>query len=71
MIDALCDLFGFKKEELVIIGNRIYTDIKTASVRGIKSALVYSVETTKQLYENSDVKADYEYESIFEIAKEF
>ena len=47
---------GFAKEETAVVGDRIYTDIKSGLNAGITGSLVMSGETTKEILDNSDVK---------------
>lgn len=45
--------YGYKKEESAVIGDRIYTDIKSGLNAGITGILVLSGETTKEILEES------------------
>lgn len=47
---------GYQKEETALLGDRIYTDIKSGLNAGITSVLVLSGETTKEMLEASEVK---------------
>lgn len=67
IVDAIVEKYGLKKQEIAMVGDRLYTDIKTGMNAGITSVLVMSGETTKQMYEISDVKADYVFPSIKEL----
>ena len=42
----------------VIIGDRLYTDIKMAAGNELTSILVFTGETTRKAYEKSEIKAD-------------
>lgn len=55
---------GFKPQETVLIGDRLYTDIACGFNAGICSILVLSGEGTLEDVEKSDVKPDYIYENI-------
>lgn len=59
-----------KQNEMVMVGDRLYTDIQGAKDSGIYSILVFSGETTKKSYDESEVKADFHYESVIEILKD-
>ncbi|MBO4982710.1 MAG: HAD-IIA family hydrolase [Clostridia bacterium] len=59
--------FGFKKEETAVIGDRIYTDIKSGISAGAVTILVLSGETTKEILDSSKDKPDYVLESAEEI----
>ena len=48
----------YKKEETVIIGDRIYTDIKSGIAAGAHSILVLSGETTKEILDASKDKPE-------------
>ncbi len=67
------NMVGCKKSETAVIGDRIYTDIKSGINAGAVSILVMSGETTKEILEQSDDKPDIVMESakeILEILKE-
>ncbi len=70
IIEALCIKYGYNKEEMAIIGDRLYTDIKTGENAEIVSILVLSGETSLFDYEKSDIRADYVYKSIKEICED-
>lgn len=59
--------FGYKKEETVIVGDRIYTDIACGINAGIYSALVMSGESTQETIDKSDIKPTAVFENITEI----
>ncbi len=54
-------------EDTVIIGDRIYTDIACGVNAGIDSVLVFSGETTREIWQNSTIHPTYTAESIAEI----
>ena len=54
---------GYTREETVVIGDRIYTDIKSGLNAGVTTILVMSGETTYEILEKSDDKPDYVMES--------
>ena len=57
------DKTGYKKEETAVIGDRIYTDIKSGLNAGVLSILVMSGETTYEILEESPQKPDLVLES--------
>jgi HAD superfamily hydrolase (TIGR01457 family) len=67
IIEAITEKYGLKKEELAMVGDRLYTDIKVGVNSGIASILVLSGETTEEMHRNSDVKADFVFPSIKEL----
>ncbi|MBQ7801979.1 MAG: HAD-IIA family hydrolase [Oscillospiraceae bacterium] len=47
---------GYGKKETAVVGDRIYTDVKSGINAGITGILVMSGETTLEILEKSDVK---------------
>lgn len=70
IVDAVIEKYKLKKEDVAIVGDRLYTDIKTGENAGITSILVLSGETSEQMYRDSDIHADYVFSSIKDIGKE-
>ncbi|MBR5152079.1 MAG: HAD-IIA family hydrolase [Clostridia bacterium] len=58
---------GFSKEETVIVGDRLYTDIACGVNAGISSIFVLSGEGTLEDLETSDTKPEFVYENIRKI----
>lgn len=56
--------YKLDKENMVMVGDRLYTDIKMGKVAGITSVLVYSGETKEEDYKNSETRADYVFNSV-------
>ena len=63
------DKTGYKKEETAVIGDRIYTDVKSGLNAGVLSILVMSGETTYEILEASEDKPHLVLESAKEILK--
>jgi ribonucleotide monophosphatase NagD (HAD superfamily) len=61
------DKTGYSKEETAVIGDRIYTDIKSGINAGVTTVLVLSGETTREILDASPEKPDYVMESANEI----
>jgi HAD superfamily hydrolase (TIGR01450 family) len=59
MINCLMQKFGASKEETIVIGDRIYTDIASGVNAGVDTVLVLSGEATYEDYERSEVKPTY------------
>ena len=55
---------GFAKEETVMIGDRLYTDIASGVNAGVSTIFVLSGEGTTDDLEQSEVKPDFIYDSI-------
>lgn len=58
-----------KKSEMIMIGDRLYTDIKGAKDYGITSVLVLSGETTMSMLKKSKTKPDFVIKDIGETVK--
>ena len=67
MIELALEKFGYKKEEAVMIGDRLYTDIASGYNAGIDTIFVLSGEGTLKDLEESDVKPTYVFENIREV----
>ena len=64
MIDIIAKAQGVPYENIAMVGDRIYTDVKTGINAGVTSILVLSGETTMEDYKKSDVKPDYILDSV-------
>ena len=64
IIESISLKYGIEKNEMVMVGDRLYTDIKTGENAGITSVLVYSGETKEEDYKKSETKASYVFGSI-------
>ena len=58
---------GYTKSETAVIGDRIYTDIKSGINAGTLTVLVMSGETTKEILEASPEKPDFVFTSCKEM----
>lgn len=63
-LDMIKSITGFNKEEMVIVGDRLYTDIATGFNNGVTSILVLSGETKKTDLEGSNIKPDLIFPSL-------
>ena len=61
------DRLGYTKEETCVVGDRIYTDVKSGLNAGITGILVMSGETTREILEQSEDKPHLVLESAREI----
>ena len=53
-----------KREDVVVIGDRIYTDIASGVNAGVDTVLVLSGEATKKDYDESQIKPTYLLQSV-------
>ncbi|MBE6787601.1 MAG: HAD-IIA family hydrolase [Ruminococcaceae bacterium] len=60
---------GYKREETAVIGDRIYTDVKSGVNAGALAVLVMSGETTEEILQASEVKPDLVLKDAGEIMK--
>jgi NagD protein len=67
IIDALFAQYPYSREEVAMVGDRLYTDIQTGINAGIVSILVLSGETTPAMYEAWSNKADFVFNHLGEI----
>ena len=67
IIDAIIEKYDLKKSELAMVGDRLYTDIRTGIDNGLTSILVMSGETDKKMLDESIYKPDYIFHSVKEL----
>ena len=67
IIEALFEKYHYNRDEVAMVGDRLYTDIQTGINAGIISILVLSGETTQEMYEAWENKADFVFNNIGEI----
>jgi 4-nitrophenyl phosphatase/NagD protein len=63
------DKWGIDAAHTLVIGDRIYTDIKSGLRAGTHTALVLSGETTREILEASEEKPEVVLESAAEILR--
>ena len=64
MIYQLMEKYNVKKEEVLVVGDRIYTDIKSGINAGVDTCLVLSGETTLDILNESKDKPTYVFNDI-------
>lgn len=69
MVFSAMEKFGYKKEETVVFGDRIYTDIACGVNAGVDTVLVLSGEATLDDYNASEVKPTFVLNHIKEMIK--
>lgn len=70
IVDGILEKYKLKKEDLCIVGDRLYTDIRTGLDNGLTSILVMSGETNKKMLANTEFVPDYVFDSINEMIEE-
>lgn len=68
-IDYIKKKYGVEESDMVIVGDRLYTDIKLAENNKITSVLVLSGETTQEEYNQSSINADIIVKSVSDLNK--
>ena len=63
-VDMITSITGFDKKDMVVIGDRLYTDIAMGFNNGVASALVLSGETKPEDVENSEIKPDFVFNAL-------
>jgi len=58
IVEETLRVTGLKKEEMAMVGDRLYTDIATGKNFGMLSILVLSGETTRDMAEKSAIRPD-------------
>lgn len=67
MVEYVVQQSIFSKEQTVVIGDRLYTDIATGINAGVTSICVLSGETKWEHLQNSKLKPDYVFNNVKEI----
>ena len=70
MVEILMKEKGYRREDIVVIGDRLYTDIACGINAGVTSVLVLTGETTKEDLKTTNYLPDFVFESVKEIIKE-
>ena len=68
-VDYITNMLSCSRDEIAFIGDRLATDIAIGASHGIPSALVLSGVTTREEYENSDIKASVTVNSMKDLAE--
>jgi HAD superfamily hydrolase (TIGR01457 family) len=69
IIAGLAERFGVKPSEIVMVGDRLYTDIALGTTAGVGTVLVLSGETKMGDLENSPYQPDLVCEDLAELVK--
>jgi HAD superfamily hydrolase (TIGR01450 family) len=67
MVEMALDMTGRTRDEAVLVGDRLYTDIACANMADISAALVLSGESTREEMQNSQYLVEYVYPSVKEM----
>ncbi|WP_312654198.1 HAD-IIA family hydrolase [Proteiniclasticum sp.] len=64
VVESIALKYALNQNEMVMVGDRLYTDVQTGINAGITSILVYSGETKPEDYEKSTICADFVFPSV-------
>lgn len=67
MVEMALSMTGYTRDETVLVGDRLYTDIACGNMAGVSAALVLSGESTREDLQNSQYLAEYVYPSVKEM----
>jgi 4-nitrophenyl phosphatase len=67
-LDAIIHVTGYSKDQIVFVGDRLYTDIAMGVNNGATSVLVLSGETSAEDADKSSLKPDYIFPSLMQLA---
>ena len=70
VVESIADKYNLDKSQMVMVGDRLYTDIQTGINAGITSVVVFSGETKEKDYEASEIKADFSFSSVKQMITE-
>lgn len=69
MVESVMNRFGLSKNEIAMVGDRLYTDMKMAQDSDITGIMVLSGEASKEDADKSEIKPDYIVQSVAYIHK--
>jgi HAD superfamily hydrolase (TIGR01450 family) len=70
IVEMCLNKTGFKKEDTLVIGDRLYTDIACGINGGVDTCLVFTGEATKEDIVDTEFKPTYSFNSIKELYEE-
>jgi NagD protein len=69
MLDGILDRYNLKPSEVLMVGDRIYTDVKMAQNAGAIGVLVLSGETTMDIVAEADTVPEIIAQDLAALAK--
>lgn len=70
IVEMCLEQTGFTKEETLVIGDRLYTDIACGINGGVDTAVLFTGEATKEDLIDTEFKPTYSFETIKDLYKE-
>lgn len=69
VVELCLSLSGFTKEETLVVGDRLYTDIACGINGGVDTCVVFTGEATPEDIETTPYKPTYAFENVAELLK--
>jgi HAD superfamily hydrolase (TIGR01450 family) len=67
IVDALTQNWGLRNEEILMVGDRLYTDIALGSTAGVQTCLVLSGESKREDIPGSQYQPDFVCENLVDV----
>lgn len=67
MVEACLERTGFSREETLVVGDRLYTDIACGINAGVETAVVFTGEARPEDLENTPFQPTYAFDSVREL----
>lgn len=64
IVDICLQISGFTKEETLVVGDRLYTDIAVGIRAGVDTAVVFTGEATPEDCRTTEYKPNYQFEDV-------
>jgi len=69
IVNALAEEWGMEPEEIIMVGDRLYTDIALGKTAGVKTVLVLSGESRREDLENAKYLPDLVCENLVDLTR--
>ena len=69
IVNALAEEWGLEPKEMVMVGDRLYTDIALGETAGVHTVLVLSGETSREDFENAKYQPDLVCENLADLTR--
>ncbi len=70
VVESIADKYKLDPSSMVMVGDRLYTDVQTGINAGITSVVVFSGETKENDYSKSSIRADFSFPSVKQMITE-
>ena len=69
VVEVCLERFGFTKEETLVVGDRLYTDIACGINGGVDACVLFTGEARPEDMEDTEYPADYAFDNVRELWK--